>query len=126
LAIAENEATSNEADEEVYHQQDLDRLEDGDESDDSLYRGPPWPLCIEFLRPQRDRYTPARDRYFTIPEADEGDPLCLEDPNAMTTDTESHIADDWDEDDKDHDDEFDPDEDAEDFEMVQRDHRMSP
>ena len=42
----------------------------------------------------------------------------------MTIDTETHIGDDWDDDDDDI--EFDLDEDAEDFEMVQRDHRMSP
>jgi hypothetical protein len=103
---------------------DVDRLEYGDESDDSLRRGSPQPPCLEFLRPQRDRRDPAQDRYFTSQEADEGDPLCYEDPDAMTIDTESHIGDDWDDDDGDE--EFDPDEDAEDFEMVQRDHRMSP
>jgi hypothetical protein len=42
----------------------------------------------------------------------------------MTIDTKSHIGDDWDDDDDDI--EFDLDEEAKDFEMVQRDHRMSP
>jgi hypothetical protein len=72
---------------------DLDRLEDGDESDDDLHGGPPQPLVTDFLRPQRERHEPARDRYFTSQEADEGDPLCYEDPNAMTIDTETHIGD---------------------------------
>jgi hypothetical protein len=36
------------------------------------------------------------------------------------------LAGDWDEEDKSEDDDFDPDEEIEDFEMVQHDHRMSP
>jgi hypothetical protein len=65
-----------------------------DQSDEDHHGGPPQPLVIDFLHPQRDRRTLAWDRYFTSQEADEGDPLCYKDPDAMTTDIENHIGDD--------------------------------
>jgi hypothetical protein len=59
-------------------------------------------------------------RFLAI-EAEEGDPLLVDDPASVTTDSEEELADGWDED---GDDDFDPDEDMEDFEMVQKDHNM--
>jgi hypothetical protein len=57
--------------------------------------------------------------YFLAAEAKEGDPLLIDDPAGVTTDSEEELADGWDEDG-----DFDPDEDMEDFEMVQKDHNM--
>ena len=77
----------------------------------------------DLVRPSRDlRRQPAADRYFLSQEAETGDPLVEDDLGGNTTDTESHLAGGWDDDD----DDFDPDEVMEDFEMVQHDHRMSP
>jgi hypothetical protein len=72
------------------------------------------------LRPERTKCLPARNRYFLSQEADEGSPLCLEDPANATTDTEDQ-DDGWD---KDESDEFDPNEEVEDYAMVQEDHHM--
>lgn len=69
----------------------------------------------DFLRLQRERRGLAWDKYFLSLEADAGDPLLNEDPAGDTTDTEENPRDDWGEED---DDNFDPDEDAEDIEMV--------
>jgi hypothetical protein len=66
---------------------------------------------------------PARDRYFLSQEAEVGDPLCIEDSVNTTTDTEDHNDKAWDKEDSD--DEFDPDKEAEDYEMVQQDHHMT-
>ena len=52
--------------------------------------------------------------------------MCVEDPAGDTTDSEGHLGDGWDEEDEEDDAEFDPDEDMEDIEMVQKDHHMSP
>jgi 3-deoxy-D-manno-octulosonic-acid transferase len=38
-------------------------------------------------RPERTKRLPARNRYFLSQEAEEGSPLCLEDPANATTDT---------------------------------------
>jgi hypothetical protein len=72
-------------------------------------------------RPERTKRLPARNRYFLSQEAEEGSPLCLEDPADATTDTEGQ-DDGWDEDESD---EFDPDKEVEDYAMVQQDHHMS-
>jgi hypothetical protein len=78
----------------------------------------------DFLRPRKQHYL-ARDRYFLSQEAEAGDPLCLEDADRATTETEDYLGDGWDSNETD-DDDFDPDEDVEDIEMVQKDHHMSP
>jgi len=79
--------------------------------------------CVtDILRPiSRSRRLPAQDRYYLSHEAEAGDPLCFEDPADATTDSDS-LPDGWDDDDEE---DFDPDEEAEDIEMVQRDHHMS-
>ena len=53
-------------------------------------------------------------------EAESGDLLCIEDPTNATTDSDS-LLDGWDDDNEE---DFDPDEEVEDIEMVQRDHHM--
>lgn len=72
-------------------------------------------------RPKRTKRLPARNRYFLSQEAKEGSPLCLEDPADATTDTEDQ-DDGWDEEESDN---FDPNEEVEDYAMVQQDHHMS-
>jgi hypothetical protein len=76
------------------------------------------------MRPpsRRTKRLLARDRYFLSQEAEAGDPLCIEDPANATTDTDDQGDDGWDEEDSDE--EFDPDEEAEDHEMVQQDYNM--
>jgi hypothetical protein len=67
--------------EEVILQEEEDILNDiakGDKDNEDINK----------RRPQRTKRLPARDRYFLSQEAEEGSPLCLEDPTDATTDTE--------------------------------------
>jgi hypothetical protein len=72
-------------------------------------------------RPERTKRLPARNRYFLSQDAEAGSPLCLEDPANATTDTEDEDNG-WDEEESD---EFDPDEEVEDYSMIQEDHHMT-
>jgi hypothetical protein len=103
----------------------LNALKEGDLEGNS--GGLPFPPVIEeLLRPasKRLKRLPVRNRYFLDQEAEVGDPLCYKDPDDLTTDTEDHRDEAWDEDESDE--EFDPNEEVEDYEMVQHNHRMSP
>jgi hypothetical protein len=118
IMLAEAEAAHSDKVDEAVEQSNWDNLmEEGNKLD-----GGEGTLATDFLRPQRERRGPAQDKYFLSLEANVGDPLLNEDPAGNTTDTEEHPRDDWNEED---DDDFDPDEDVEDIEMVQRDHCMS-
>ena len=79
----------------------------------------------DHLRPQRIKRLPAKDCYYTVEEAEAGDPLVVKDPAEKTTDSEDDLADGWDEPNSSEDKDFDPDVEIEDIEMVQRDHIMS-
>jgi len=99
----------------------LNALSEGDKDDEDIDpRTGPTFVADLLLRPQRTKRLPARDRYFLSQEAEEGSPLCFEDPADATTESEDQ-DDGWDENDSD---EFDPDEEAEDYAMVQQDHHM--
>ena len=79
----------------------------------------------DHLRPQRIKRLLAKDCYYTVEEAEAGDPLVVEDPAEKTTDSEDDLADGWDEPNSSEDEDFDPDVEMEDIDMVQRDHIMS-
>jgi hypothetical protein len=103
-----------------------DAIAEGDpDEEDRDPRLDPSTSVTQLLRlpSERTRRVPARDRYFLSQEAEAGDPLCVEDPANATTDTEDHDDEAWDEENSD--DEFDPDEEVEDYEMVQQDHHMT-
>jgi hypothetical protein len=116
-AIAEIDAACAEAEEDADHKRLI--MAEVDQS-----------LNEEILRPKRDHRKPAQNRYFTSKEA-EGDPLCVEDSIDETTDTNSNPGEGWDsegedrDEDKDEDKDFNPDEDMEDTEMVEKDYNMS-
>jgi len=123
-AAAEAVAAVEEVEEEAEEERNWEQLQEGDVSEDERFQGIHSPTFVtDFLRPRKQHY-PARDRYFLSQEAEAGDPLCLEDADGATTETEDNLGDNWDSDETE-DDEFDPDEEAEDIEMVQKDHYMS-
>jgi hypothetical protein len=98
----------------------LNALSEGNKDDEDIDLGPTLIANLLPLHPQRTKRLLARDRYFLSQEAEEGSPLCLEDPADATTESEDQ-DDGWDEEESD---EFDPDEEAEDYAMVQQDHHM--
>jgi hypothetical protein len=96
---------------------------DKDEEDIDLSVGCTYATdTLSRLPSQRTKRLPARDRYFLFAEAEEGDPACYEDPEDATIENEDPGDEGWD--DEGSDNEFDPDEEAEDYEMVQEDHNM--
>jgi hypothetical protein len=125
IEVAQVEAACKEAKEKEEEEDLWAKVNEGDlDEEDSRGIGT---YVTDLVRPSRDhRHRPAEDRYFLSYEAQDGDPLLEEDLSGETTDTESHLAGGWDEEDEDQDQDFDPDEVIEDFEMVQKDHRMSP
>ena len=120
IEVARVEAACKEAKEKEDEENVQAKVNEGDLDDEDGGIGT---YVTDLIRPSRDlRHQPAQDRYYLSQEAEDRDPLLFEDPGDATTDTESHLAGGWDEDE---DDEFDPDEVMEDFEMVQHDHCMS-
>jgi hypothetical protein len=99
----------------------LDAIQEGNKDNED---GDPLTFVTDLLRAlsKRTKRLPARDRYFLSQEAEASDPLCYEDPADATTDIEDHGDEGWDED---SDKEFDPDEEVEDYKIVQQDHHMS-
>jgi hypothetical protein len=65
---------------------------------------------------ERIKHLPAQDRYFLSQEAEEGDPMCIEEAANATIDSRDGDSDGFDKDESDE--EFDLDEEAEDYEMV--------
>jgi hypothetical protein len=123
-AAAQAVATVVEAEAEAEEEDNWEQLHKGSVSENKRFQGINSPTHVaDFLHLWRQHH-PARDRYFLSQEAEDGDPLCI-DNNDTTTDIEDCLGDDWDSDDT-KDNEFDPDEDMEDIEMVQKDHNMSP
>jgi hypothetical protein len=123
LALAVAAAVKKEDDVLQEEKDILNALAEGDKDDEDIDPriGPTFVTDLLPLRPQRAKRLPAQNRYFLSQEAEEGSPLCLEDPTNATTDTEDQ-DDGWDEDEGD---EFDPDKEVEDYAMVQQDHHMS-
>jgi hypothetical protein len=68
----------------------LDAIAEGDKDDEDIDPriGPTFVTDLLLLRPQRTKRLSARDRYFLSQEAEEGSPLCLEDPADATTESE--------------------------------------
>jgi hypothetical protein len=124
-AVANCAEAEAEAEAEADEEDNWEKLQEDNLSDNERHAQGITTSVTDFVRPQRERRL-ARDRYFLSQEAEEGDPLCFEDPAEATTETDANVGDNWDSDETEDDEDFNPNEEMEDMEIVQKDHNMSP